>query len=115
MNDKTDTASQNMATLSERTNTAIESGYTENFTVNSKGLVTADGKTIFAPDEIKISNFHRFEGNSNPDDSSILYLIDTNDGRKGTLIDAYGAYADATISSFIREVEDIQKRTKVVF
>jgi hypothetical protein len=46
---------------------------------------------------------------SDPEDSSILYLIEASDGKKGTLIDAYGTYADAKLSDFIREVEDIQK------
>jgi hypothetical protein len=45
-------------------------------------------------------------------DNAILYLIETNDNVKGTLIDSYGAYADAKLSKFVREVEDIQKKIK---
>jgi hypothetical protein len=45
-------------------------------------------------------------------DNAILYLVETNDNVKGTLIDSYGAYADAKLSKFIREVEDIQKKIK---
>jgi hypothetical protein len=41
---------------------------------------------------------------------SILYVIETSDGRKGTLIDAYGLYADDNIGEFMKEVEDIQKK-----
>jgi hypothetical protein len=32
---------------------------------------------------------------SNPDDSSILFAISISDGKKGTLVDAYGAYAES--------------------
>lgn len=106
---------QTMATLSECTAIAIDRGYSENFRVLSNGLATEDGKSIYTPHHIRISNFYRFEGNSNPDDNAILYLIDTTDGRRGTLVDAYGVYADALISDFIRQVEDIHKRPKIVF
>jgi hypothetical protein len=36
---------------------------------------------------------------------AILYAIETTDGRKGTLIDAYGYYADEEISAFMQNVE----------
>jgi hypothetical protein len=38
--------------------------------------------------------------------------LETHDGKKGTLIDAYGPEADSKISDFIRQVEDIQKKDK---
>ena len=40
-------------------------------------------------------DFYRFEGESNPDDMSILYAIEANDGISGTISSAYGTYADA--------------------
>ena len=90
-------------------------GYAENFKVNARGLTTADEKVVYAPQDIRITNFYRFEGNSNPDDNSILYLIETDDSKRGTLVDAYGAYADTAITNFIRQVTDIQKKHHVVF
>ncbi len=98
-----------METLSELTNDAFSKGYTESFKVVTSGLSTADGSIVYNPQDIRISNFYRFEGFSDPQDNSILYLIETNDGKKGTLIDAYGPDADAKISSFIRQVEIIGK------
>lgn len=98
-----------MQSLSEITNDAFARGYIEVFKVVASGLSTADGKIIYNPQDITISDFYRFEGLSDPQDNSILYLIETNDGKKGTLIDAYGPDADAKISSFIRQVEVIQK------
>ncbi len=110
MNTNKNDATLKMKTLSESVNESLEKGYTENFKVITEGLCTQDEKSIYTPQDIAITNFYRFEGYSDPQDNSILYLIETNDGRKGTLIDAYGAEADATISNFIREVEDIQKK-----
>lgn len=99
-----------MKTLSEATNKAVEKGFTETFKVVGKGLTTDTETKFYSPEEVKISNFYRFEGYSDPMDNAILYLIETNDNTKGTLIDAYGAYADARLSKFIKEVEDIQKK-----
>jgi hypothetical protein len=103
-----------MPTLSESVNKAIEGGYTENFRVVRQALITQDGKSIYHPNDVAIPDFYRFEGNSDPDYSSILYLIETNDGRRGLMIDAYGAYADAEVSDFIRQVENIRKKAYVL-
>ncbi len=112
MNTNENDATQQMKTLSECVNESLKKGYTENFKVITKGLCTQDEKAIYIPEDIAITNFYRFEGYSDPQDNSILYLIETKDGRKGTLIDAYGADADAKISNFIRNVEEIQKKNK---
>jgi hypothetical protein len=104
-----------MKNLSECIKIALGRGFAENFKVNAIGLTTEDGKSVYTPQDIRISNFYRFEGNSNPDDNSILYLIETNDRKKGTLVDAYGAYGETLITNFIRQVTDIQKRHQLVF
>lgn len=101
-----------MSTLSERVNSAVQEGYVENFQVEAKGLTVAgkDEPKHYKAEDVKIKNFYRFEGASDPQDNSILYLIETSDGRKGTLIDAYGMYADTKVSDYIKMVEDIQKK-----
>ncbi len=104
-----------MATLSECLKIALDRGYSENFRVIANGLTSEDEKSVYAPEDIRITNFYRFEGNSNTDDNSILYLIETGDRKKGVLIDAYGVYADTLISNFVRQVEDFQKRPEIVF
>jgi hypothetical protein len=105
-----DDATPKMKTLSESVNEAIAKGFTENFKVVAAGLSTEDDQKIYSEKEVTISNFYRFEGYSDPQDNSILYLIETHDGKKGMLIDAYGAQADAGISSFIHNVKDISKK-----
>ena len=114
MNANKNDATPKMKTLSESVNEAFEKGYTENFKVVVAGLITADEQKTYPPDEVAISDFYRFEGYSDPEDNCMLYLIKTEDGKKGTLIDAYGAQADAKISGFIRDVEDIHKKKNVV-
>ncbi len=103
-------ATQQMKTLSECLNKAIQDGYVENFKVEDGRLLTENGKTFYDHKDVTIPNFYRFEGYSNPDDNSILYLLETIDGKMGTLIDSYGVDADASLSNFLREVQDIQKK-----
>lgn len=85
-------------------------GYKLDFKVTEDGkLSTMDDKQTFAPDEVRIVNFYRFEGESNPDDMSILYVLDTTSGAKGTISDAYGTYSDETIETFMKKVQDLGK------
>jgi hypothetical protein len=104
-------ATQKMQTLSECVNDAVKKGYKENFNVSGKKLVTEKETASFSPKHVAIRSFYRFEGYSDPQDNSILYLIETDNGKKGTLIDAYGVDANEEISNFIKLVEDIQKKT----
>lgn len=94
-------------------NKAIKNGYTEQFKVGSRGFHTAEeGSQAYAPEQVSVINFYRFEGESDPGDNSILYVVETADGKKGTLVDAYGPYADPKVSAFMQQVEAIQKKTE---
>lgn len=85
-------------------------GFTLDFIVSEGNrMCTMDRKECFAPEEVRIVNFYRFEGESNPGDMSILYAIETRSGLKGTISDAYGPYADSTVESFMKKVEDLGK------
>jgi len=102
---------EKMKTLSECINMLYKSEYKESFAVKGNKLYAPECKKFYGPDEISIVNFYRFEGISDPADNSILYAIETRDGTRGVLVDAYGAYADEKITEFVRQVEDIQKKT----
>ncbi len=94
-------------------NKAVKNGYTEQFRVGSRGFHTAEeGSQAYGPEQISVINFYRFEGESDPGDNSILYVVETSDGKKGTLVDAYGPYADPRVSAFMQQVEDIHKKTE---
>ena len=104
-----------MRTLASVLNKKIQDGYTENFKVtDDDGLQSLETEKIYKPEEVHIVNFFRFEGASDPSESAILYVIETDDGAKGTIMDAYGMYADPNIDKFIKEVEDISKKHTTV-
>lgn len=89
----------------------IETGFTDDFKATDDGLKSLRTDKVYSPNEVKVVNYYRFEGASDPDDMSILYAIETNDGLKGTLVDAYGPYASPEVNQFILEVENINKKT----
>jgi hypothetical protein len=100
-----------MKSLSSCSNKMREMGYTEDFQVDKLGLSTfGQGTKTYRPEDVRIVNFYRFEGVSDPGDNTIMYVIETNDGVKGTLVDGYGAYASDDVAKFIVRVEEIQKQ-----
>jgi len=100
-----------MKSLALLTNKMVLDGYDDDFKITDKGLKSLRTEKIYQPEQINVINFFRFEGQSDPDDNTIMYVIETTDGLKGTLIDAYGPYADRKLSDFMNNVESIQKKT----
>jgi hypothetical protein len=98
-----------MTTLTEVMNIAARRGYLAELKMTDEGLCIVGENRLYGPREVRIDNFYRFEGISNPEDMAILYLIATEEGTKGTLVDAYGTYADSRINEFIKAVQGIQK------
>ena len=103
-----------LQTLVEVHTKLLADGYKEEFTVADNILKALSTGKQYTPAEVSIVNFFRFEGQTDPGDSSIMYALETNDGTKGTLVDAYGPEADADKTLFIREVENMHKKIPVV-
>lgn len=83
----------------------VEEGYKENFKATETGLMSLETSKEYKPEELLIVNFYRFEGISDPEDNSILYVIEAADGAKGTMTDAYGAYSDPLVEKIIKQVK----------
>jgi hypothetical protein len=88
-----------------------QDGFTQDFTVVNGRLQTIghDSEKSYAPDEVTIVDFYRFEGESNPDDMSILYALEARDGVRGTISSAYGTYGDSDALEFLTQVETLGK------
>lgn len=100
---------EEMSSMTSIMNTLTQSGYTTQFKATEKGLCSLATQKNFKPQQVEIKHFYRFEGESDPDDSSVLYAIETKTGEKGTLVDSFGAYSDPFVEKFIKKVEDIHK------
>lgn len=99
-----------MKTLSACCRMLDKIGFTAQFKVNHAGIQSLDTQKQYNPEDVKIVNFYRFEGYSNPDDNSILYAIETAEGERGTITDAYGPNGDPLITNFIQQVERFGKK-----
>lgn len=82
-------------TLSEALSDLANRGYTYDFNLNHTCIECQSVEKKFGPDSFNVVEVYRFEGMSSPDDASVIYVIETSDGLKGTLVDAYGTYADS--------------------
>lgn len=63
------------------------------FTVNEQGSVTLMGRS-YTESKIKLIKTYRFEGESDPAEEAIIYLIKADDGTIGYSIDTYGIYTN---------------------
>ena len=59
----------------------------------------------YRPEDMKIVEYHRFEGASNPSDMSIVFAIESNDGMKAIVVSSYGMYADMKLIEFMDKVK----------
>ncbi len=81
----------NFDTLSQAMNVLSSEGYTEDFKAEENFIKALYSKKEYLPENLKIDNFFRFEGMTDPSDQSELFAISTNDGKKGTLVMSYSA------------------------
>jgi hypothetical protein len=83
-------------------------GFKGNFSVTNECLLDDGVGNLHSADEAKLLEFHRFEGETNPADSSILYVVKLKNGMKGTVVDSYGAQGSETTSEFMNNVKQKQ-------
>jgi hypothetical protein len=92
-------------TLSQAVNGLAKMGYTKDFNLKPDCVHCVADDITLSPKDFEIDHIFRFEGMSNPDDSSIVYAISSIDGTiKGTMVDAYGAYADPLNTEMISKL-----------
>ncbi|MEO8149518.1 MAG: phosphoribosylpyrophosphate synthetase [Bacteroidia bacterium] len=90
-------------TLSEAVNDLQLRGFNKNFSI-SENCIECDAMQL-NPDEFEISEVHRFEADTDPGASTILYAIESKDGIKGLLVNAYGAYSDGATDDLIEKLK----------
>lgn len=82
-----------MSTLVELLQMLREKGITREIRMDdSKNIILQGSDKIYNnPKELKVIRSYRFEGDTNPSDSAVLYLIKDLDDEISFIIEAYGA------------------------
>ena len=87
------------------------------FRLTEEGFTIGNGK-FFLPADLKIIKTYRFEGESDPSDSSVLYLLEGNDGTIGYSADSYGAFSnhdDMHYDDFLRKIPVEERDDQQIF
>lgn len=92
-------------TLVETINALKKEGYTKDFNLKHDRIECSETKSTYTTPTFQVDRFFRFEGESNPDDNSILYAITAEDGSKGLMVDAYGVYADSISDDMLNKLK----------
>src|SRR5689334_3174741 len=86
-------------------------GYQNDFNLHPEWIECPPLNIKLGPEEFHVDEVHRFEGMTDPDDSTVLYAISSKNGIKGLLVDAYGVYASSLSSEMINRLK-IDSNTK---
>lgn len=89
-------------TVSQAVNGLKERGYTLDFNLKSNSLECEGQK--FNPKDFEITEFHRFEGNSDPGDEAVVYAIESKNGMKGVLVNAFGVYSESLSDDMMKKL-----------
>lgn len=95
----------NSPTLSGTMAKLREEGYTEDFNLGFDCVHCRSEQLKVLPSEFQIDKFYRFEGESNPSDSAILYAVSSEKHNvKGVLVNGYGIYSDDLSNEMIAKL-----------
>lgn len=98
-----------METLSSAIERLTARGFTAHFGVAGNRLRAFGSGKTFGAHEVVIEKYFRFEGVSDPGDMSIVYAIETRNGTRGSLVDAFGVSSDPSVSAFLQDVPIVRK------
>ena len=91
-------------TVAEAVRDLEQRGFNANFELIGKTFRAVESGKTFNANDLTIVEHHRFEGSSDPEEMAVVYAIEAADGTRGTLVDAYGVYANSDLSAFLKDV-----------
>ena len=93
-------------TLLDALNGLKKRGYTIDFNLAFDHVKCVDTGVCLSPSEFEITEYYRFEGISNPADSSVVYAIAAKDGSpKGALVTGYGMYSERLNEEMLQKLK----------
>lgn len=83
-------------------------GFGASFEYDHGKLRCVESGSRYEPDDVRVLDIRRFEGQSDPDDLAVLYVLKTLDGKEGVFVDAFGPQADPGAGEFLSHVPDLR-------
>ena len=97
---------ESYSTLSETITGLKNDGYVTDFNIREERIVSHHTNTALLPEDFMIDRVYRFEGESDPEDQSVLYAISSSKfNMKGILVNGYGISADAATDAIIAKLK----------
>jgi hypothetical protein len=96
--------------LAEAIQELKQRGFTANFEFLDTAFRDVDSGRTYKAEELTIVEHYRFEGASDPDDMSVVYAIESEEGTRGIIADAFGVYANPQLGGFLSNVKMREER-----
>lgn len=110
--------SDRMDTLSGVMENLRGKGLDREFKLQEKGF-TLDGQQFYQPEDLTIVQTFRFEGESDPADMQILYILQSTDKQRGYSLDTYGKDTlhedEEGYDNFIRRIRVANRDEQLTF
>ncbi len=94
-------------TLSEAVNDLTIRGYTYEFKLCTDSIECSGLELVLHPEHFEITEHYRFEGNTDPADESVVYAIQSTDGKtKGMIVNGYGISSDPLSDRMLKKLKE---------
>lgn len=95
---------EEMKTVSELIELLRKNNYSSDFVIKNNKISSKSTGEMFEPEDVIIEVTYRYEGESDPSESAVVFAIRAKSGTKGILIDSYGAYSDPELANIIADI-----------
>lgn len=94
-------------TLLEAIKSVKAEGFSVEFVCKPHGFLDPESENIYVPESICKMEFIRIQSPlSEPDEESILYLLETLDGKKGWISDSFGYESNTQLTEHINKIKE---------
>ena len=91
-------------TVTEAVKGLKQRGFNIDFNLEADRLHCPNPSLSLKPDEFSITEFYRFEGESDPADEAVVYAIESARGEKGLLVTGFGITAEGVGEEMIEKL-----------
>jgi len=91
-------------TVTQAVNGLKQRGYTIDFNLEADRISCTKTPLVLSPADFEITEFYRFEGDSDPADEAVVYAIESKGGQKGLLVTGFGISAEGIGEQMIEKL-----------